>query len=130
MTYTTGPFKSTIDKLHELGMSISIDDFGTGYSSLIRLKHLPISTLKIETSFIQDAVINQNSAIIVRCVIALGKNLGLNVIAEGIETQEQLDFLIKNDCPQGQGFFLSRPLTTAAMTKLLEENLKQKIKTT
>lgn len=121
MTYTSGPYKDCIKKLHDMGISISIDDFGTGYSSLVRLKHLPISTLKIDQSFVQDAVVSENSAIIVKCLIALGKNLGLNVVAEGIENEEQLKFLEMNECPQGQGYFLFKPLKTELMTKLLEK---------
>lgn len=121
MSYTSGPFVSTIKKLHELGPSIAIDDFGTGYSSLTRLKHLPIKTLKIDQSFVQDVIDNKDGSIIVCCLIALGKNLGLNVIAEGIETEKQYEFLIKNNCPQGQGYFLSKPLTTDQMTVLLEK---------
>jgi len=111
MTYTNPNFQDVLRKLHKAGVSISIDDFGTGYSSLIRLKHLPINALKIEKLFVQDAATNSNGSIIVNCLIALGKNLGMTVIAEGIETQEQLDFLIAKGCPQGQGYYLSKPLT-------------------
>ncbi|TAK75765.1 MAG: GGDEF domain-containing protein, partial [Gammaproteobacteria bacterium] len=126
MTYTTGSFKEEIMKIHDLGINISIDDFGTGYSSLTRLKHLPVNTLKIEKSFIQEAVINPNSGIIVSCLIALGKNLGLNVIAEGIENEEQLKFLTAKGCPQGQGFYLSKPLSVDRMEKLLKLQVKSK----
>lgn len=119
MSYTDGAFKSTINQLHDFGIKISIDDFGTGYSSLIRLKHLPIHTLKIETSFVQDAVKNINGAIIVSCLVALGKNLGLNVVAEGIETDEQLQFLIEKGCPQGQGYFLNKPFKAEEILILL-----------
>lgn len=125
MTYNTGPFKETINKLHDYGVHISIDDFGTGYSSLLRLKHLPIDSIKIEQTFIQDAIHNQNVAIIVSCLIALGKNLSMNVIAEGIETLEQLEFLIERQCPQGQGYFLCKPLTADKMTTLIDKELKK-----
>ncbi len=125
MSYTSGPFVTTIKKLHELGHSIAIDDFGTGYSSLTRLKHLPISTLKIDQSFVQDVVDHPEGGIIVCCLIALGKNLGLNVVAEGVETEKQYEFLIKNNCPQGQGYFLSKPLNTEQMTLFLAK-LKEK----
>lgn len=127
MTYSSEIFKDTINKLHDLGIHLSIDDFGTGYSSLIRLKHLPIKTLKIEKSFIEDAVISQNGAIIVSCLIALGKNLGMNVIAEGIETQKQLDFLIENGCEYGQGFLLSKALDKNQIDKLLREKANIKV---
>lgn len=128
MGYSNGPFKNTIQQLHEAGVSIAIDDFGTGYSSLIRLKHLPINTLKIEKSFVQDAVFNPNSAIIVNCLIALGKNLNMNVTAEGIETGEQLEFLIANQCPQGQGFYLGKPMDFKQMLKFFDEDLKKQTK--
>lgn len=121
MSYTTGPFVSMIKKINDLGPSIAIDDFGTGYSSLTRLKHLPINTLKIDQTFVQDIVDNPDASIIVCCLIALGKNLGLNVIAEGIETEKQYEFLLKNNCPQGQGYFLSKPLTTEQMTIFLKK---------
>lgn len=120
MTYS-GPFKDIITKLTEMKISISIDDFGTGYSSLIRLKSLPISTFKIDKFFIQDAVLDENSAIIVTCLIALGKKLGLNVIAEGVETKEQLEFLKVNECPEAQGFFISQPLRAENMDKYIEK---------
>lgn len=128
MSNATGPFKEVINKLHDLNIGIAIDDFGTGYSSLFRLKHLPITTLKIDKTFINDVVSNENSAIIVNCLIALGKNLGLNVIAEGIETKEQLGFLIQKKCPQGQGFLLCRPLDLKQMTKFIEKMNLEKIK--
>lgn len=125
MSYSGRAYKEAIHKLHNMGISIAIDDFGTGYSSLTRLKQLPITTLKIEKSFIQDIPANANSAIIVNCLVALGKNLGLNVIAEGIETNEQLSFLIKNGCQQGQGFLLSRPLNTKQATSFLENTMSK-----
>ncbi len=128
MSFSSQPFKDTIQRLHNLGIRISIDDFGTGYSSLVRLKHLPINTLKIEKSFIQDTIASKNGAIIVNCLIALGKNLGLNVIAEGIETIEQLKFLIDNECPYGQGFILSKPLDSSSVKKYLEEKINTKVK--
>lgn len=126
INYKEGKFKDNINTLHNLGINISIDDFGTGYSSLIRLKQLPIRTLKIEKAFIQDAIQSENGAIIVNCLIALGKNLKLNVIAEGIETKEQLEFLVKNGCPQGQGYYLCKPVRSNLIKELLEKKLKEK----
>jgi len=128
MNYTNVPILETINKLHNLGIGISIDDFGTGYSSLIRLKNLPINTLKIEKSFIQDAVTSPHVGIIVSYLIALGKNLGMNVIAEGIETKEQLEFLQTKACPQGQGYYLSKPLTTEQMTNFLDDRVNELIR--
>jgi len=105
--------QQVIKILHELkglGLSISIDDFGTGYSSLSYLKELPIDTLKIDRAFIIDLPKNNDSVSIVRTIIALAKNLNLNTIAEGVETKEQLDFLIKEGCTNIQGYYFSKPL--------------------
>jgi len=124
MSYTDGIFKATINKLHDYGIRISIDDFGTGYSSLVRLKHLPIHILKIETSFVQDAVKNANGAIIVSCLVALGKNLELSVVAEGIETEEQLQFLIDKGCPLGQGYYLSKAVVYEDVKELLAKQFR------
>lgn len=126
MSYNDGPFKATINKLHDYGIRISIDDFGTGYSSLVRLKHLPINSLKIETSFVQDAVRDCNGAIIVSCLIALGKSLNMNVVAEGIETEEQLQFLISRGCQQGQGYYLNKAFKIDELNKLLSEEKEAK----
>ena len=112
--------ENVLKEIHRLGVSISIDDFGTGYSSLVLLKRLPIRALKIDKSFINDVSTNINDAIIVNSVISLGKNLGLVVIAEGIESEEQLQFLVKNGCLRGQGYHLSRPLSFEQMTTFLE----------
>jgi diguanylate cyclase (GGDEF)-like protein len=115
-------FENVLKKIHEAGISITIDDFGTGHSSLTRLKRLPIKALKIDKSFVQDIIPNSSDAVIVNSLIALGKNLGLNVIAEGIETPGHLDFLINNSCPQGQGYYLCKPLSAKQMTAFLDKN--------
>lgn len=122
MTQTNDLLISNINKLHQAGIGIAIDHFGTGYSSLMRLQHLPIDTLKIEKMFVQDAVNNQNSAIIVSCLVALGKKLGMKVIADGIETQKQLDFLVQKDCTEGQGKYLAAPLEIALLKDMLESS--------
>ncbi len=105
--------------LMELGIKISIDDFGTGYSSLTYLKQLPIQELKIDKSFIDDIGINKNSEVITKAIINLALTLGLDVVAEGVETKEQLDFLLENNCTVIQGYYLSKPLSTAQMTAYL-----------
>ena len=97
--------------MHRLGVSIAIDDFGTAYSSLTRLKLLEIDTLKIDKIFVQDVLTNQNSGIIINCLIALGANLGVKVIAEGIETSEQLWFLKEKGCKYGQGFYFNQAIS-------------------
>lgn len=112
-----------INQIHQLGINIALDDFGTGYSSLNHLKRLPISAIKIDKTFVQDVMVYPNNAMIVKSVISLGNNLGFDVIAEGIETAEQLQFLIENHCPEGQGFYLCKPLTHEQMTEYLKEHM-------
>jgi diguanylate cyclase (GGDEF)-like protein len=97
-------------RLKEMGISISIDDFGTGYSSLSYLKHLPIDTIKVDRSFVRDIVNDPDDAAIVDAIVAMAHSLKLNVIAEGVETVEQLEFLRQRKCQQVQGYYFSRPL--------------------
>ncbi len=100
----------TLNNIRNLGIKISVDDFGTGYSSLSYLKRLPINNLKIDRAFIKDAHKDEDDAAIVRVIIALARSLKLNYIAEGVETQKQLDFLDKEGCYYIQGYFYSKPL--------------------
>jgi EAL domain-containing protein (putative c-di-GMP-specific phosphodiesterase class I) len=102
--------KSTIKKLRAMGVGISIDDFGIGYSSLEYLNRLPVNTLKIDQSFIKSLAINSSSKAIVSAIIAMAHKLSLEVIAEGVENDEQLDFLRKEKCHFFQGFLCSPPL--------------------
>jgi diguanylate cyclase (GGDEF)-like protein len=97
-------------RLKELGISISVDDFGTGYSSLSYLKHLPIDTIKVDRSFVRDIVDDPDDAAIVDAIVAMAHALKLNVIAEGVETREQLEFLRLRKCQQVQGYYFARPL--------------------
>lgn len=106
--------ESAINKLNDIknmGVKISIDDFGTGYTSISYLKKFPISLLKIDQSFIKDIPQNQNNTAITSAVIALAHTLGMEVIAEGVETAEQLQYLADNQCDTVQGYYLSRPLS-------------------
>lgn len=116
-------FKDSVNTLHEvhkMGVGISIDDFGTGYSSLSSLKYLPINNLKIDKSFINN--LDRDGRILVQTIITMGKNLGYQLIAEGIENTVQLNFLQELSCDFGQGYMFSKPLSADALTKLLTEN--------
>ena len=102
--------QDVLEKLRELGIRISLDDFGTGYSSLGLLKNLPIDTLKIDRSFVKDLPEDRDAGAIAATVITLAKRMSLDVVAEGVETQEQLDFLIAEGCETIQGYFFSKPM--------------------
>lgn len=108
----------TMSKLRNLGVSISIDDFGTGYSSLAYLKRFRVHTLKIDQSFVRDVTTDSDSAAIVTALIAMSKKLKIKSLAEGVETQEQLDFLRKNGCDEIQGYLFSPPLPADKFEKM------------
>lgn len=111
---------ATLNALHEKGIRFSIDDFGVGYSSLSYLKRFPIDSLKIDQSFVRDLAHDADDAAIVGAIIALGHGLGLKVIAEGVETGEQLSRLRKMKCDEAQGYLFSRPIPVDEMTRLLQ----------
>ncbi|MEO8464488.1 MAG: EAL domain-containing protein [Gammaproteobacteria bacterium] len=109
----------TLQAIKRLGVHIAVDDFGTGYSSLSYLKRFPVDRLKIDGSFVRDIAADTDDATIVRTIIALGHNLGLKVLAEGVETEAQLEFLKANDCDEMQGYHFSKPVSAWRMRKLL-----------
>ncbi|MBI3994452.1 MAG: EAL domain-containing protein [Nitrospirae bacterium] len=108
-------------RLHEMGIRFSIDDFGTGYSSLAYLKKLPVDSIKIDKSFVINMVGNQNDEVIVRSTIDLAHNLGLKVVAEGVENQDIWDRLASLGCDEAQGYHMARPLPTDELTRWLGE---------
>ncbi|WP_228720067.1 EAL domain-containing protein [Methylococcus geothermalis] len=108
-----------LQRLRERGVRFSIDDFGTGYSSLERLHRLPVDKLKIDQSFIRDVTGTEDNATITRAIIALAKQLRLKVLAEGVETAEQLEFLKKAGCDEVQGYYFSRPIPAAEVVPWL-----------
>lgn len=110
-----------LNDLKSIGVQLSIDDFGTGYSSLAYLKSFPIDALKIDQSFVRDITVDQDDAAIVASIISLAHNLRLQVIAEGVETQEQLSYLQRHRCDEMQGFYFSEPVSAADIEIILRE---------
>ncbi len=111
--------KATLHALKDLGAHIAVDDFGTGYSSLSYLRRFPIDTLKIDQSFVRHLHGGTDETVIVGAIIAMGQSLKLGVVAEGIETRQQLDFLQAHNCTEGQGFYFSRPVAADEFATLM-----------
>lgn len=121
-TVVLNQVEEVISRMHELtrmGVGFSLDDFGTGYSSLLYLKRLPIDQVKIDQSFVRDITIDPNDAAIVRAILAMSESLGLNVIAEGVETEAQRDFLYAHGCRAYQGYLFGRPMPIADWETIL-----------
>ncbi|MGK2952325.1 MAG: EAL domain-containing protein [Thiobacillus sp.] len=111
---------SVLQALTDLGVKLAVDDFGTGYSSLSYLRKYPIDTLKIDPSFVNGMIGNPDDAAIVDAVISLTKALRLRVIAEGVETSEQVQFLLARHCDEAQGYHFGRPVAAEELAALLQ----------
>ncbi|MCP3867344.1 MAG: EAL domain-containing protein [Gammaproteobacteria bacterium] len=119
LMYDTKLAVDILSKLKGIGVKTSLDDFGTGYSSLSYLKLFPLSTLKIDHSFVRDIETDADDAAIVKAILALSESLGLRVIAEGVESESQADFLSKHGCQEAQGYLFGRPVPVEAFTGIL-----------
>jgi EAL domain-containing protein (putative c-di-GMP-specific phosphodiesterase class I) len=114
---------STLQELKAIGVQLAVDDFGTGYSSLSHLRQFPIDTLKIDQSFVGQITTAEDDASIVTAVISMARSLKLRVVAEGVETREQLAFLQAHECDEAQGYYFSFPLPPQEFGKLLKTGL-------
>jgi diguanylate cyclase (GGDEF)-like protein len=119
--------KKILTKISDMGIGISIDDFGVGYSSMTYMKQLPVNELKIDRSFIQELLAKDNDTVIVKATIELAHNLGLSVVAEGVENEETLNILKKLGCDKAQGYYLGKPAPSVEITKLLKQAQPDKI---
>jgi EAL domain-containing protein (putative c-di-GMP-specific phosphodiesterase class I) len=114
--------QTTLYRLKELGVRLALDDFGIGYSSLNYLRQFPVDTLKIDRQFVQQLNSNAKNVAIITTLIELAERLNLKVIAEGIETEEQMIFLKEQDCEEGQGYFLARPMSAIKFEEYMQSN--------
>jgi diguanylate cyclase (GGDEF)-like protein/PAS domain S-box-containing protein len=116
---------AVLQALKDLGVMLALDDFGTGYSSLSHLRRFPIDTLKIDQSFVRDLATDADDASIVNAVISMGESLNMRVVAEGVETRDQVAFLQQHGCPVGQGYYFGRPVLAGQLTPLLRANFAE-----
>ena len=119
--------ESILKTLRARGVQVAVDDFGTGYSSLSYLRRLPIDALKIDQSFVRQLTTDPDETTIVTAVIGMGRSLKLRVVAEGVETQQQLAFLQEHECDEAQGYYFSRPVLPQQFAKLLELGISSSV---
>jgi EAL domain-containing protein (putative c-di-GMP-specific phosphodiesterase class I) len=119
-----GQSVARLSELRDLGVRLAIDDFGTGYASLAYLGQLPVDVIKIDPSFVAGLGTDETSTLLTRTIVRLGRDLGLTVVAEGIERPEQLELLRSMDCPAGQGFLVARPMAAGRVESLVRTNLE------
>jgi predicted signal transduction protein with EAL and GGDEF domain len=124
MNAAAGPL-TALGELHAMGVKLAIDDFGTGYSSLSYLRQIPVDRIKIDQSFIRDAPLNEDAAVVANTIVQLAHSLRLEVVAEGVETQAQLDFVLQTGCGFAQGFFFSKPVSPAKLADLVNNTVKR-----
>jgi EAL domain-containing protein (putative c-di-GMP-specific phosphodiesterase class I) len=115
---------TVLKALSKLGVKLAIDDFGTGYSSLSYLRQFPIDTLKIDQSFLAQMTNNPDDATIVSAMISMGRSLHHRVIAEGVETKEQFEFLLSQHCDEGQGYYFGHPVLAPVLAQLLKTGVR------
>ena len=115
---------TVLNNIKEMGVRLAIDDFGTGYSSLAQIKHFPIDTLKVDRSFIRNLPQDSENKAITEAIIIMGKTLSLTVVAEGVETKEQENFLREQVCDEMQGFYFSKPIAPDQFADLLRRHNK------
>lgn len=116
---------ATLNELHEIGVGLAIDDFGTGFSSMNYLKQFPLDRLKIDQSFVRDVLTSEEDASITKAIIQLGHSLGLKVIAEGVESEQQLAFLREWGCDEAQGYYFSRPIPPEELAEMLQAEMAE-----
>ena len=116
---------ATLNELHEIGVGLALDDFGTGFSSMNYLKQFPLDRLKIDQSFVRDILTSEEDGSITKAIIQLGHSLGLKVIAEGVESERQPEFLRESGCDEPQGYYFSRPIPAEELAAMLRAEMAE-----
>lgn len=123
VTHNPARMVAILTEIKNMGVRLAIDDFGTGYSSLAQIKHFPIDTLKVDRSFIRNVPEDSEDQAIIEAIISMGKTLSLTVVAEGVETQEQMNYLKEHSCNEMQGYYFSKPVAAEKFADLSKAHL-------